>query len=329
MFYMKYNWLFIYMLIMNPLFLIFMNTYYSIWMFMEMNLLLFIVLLVLNNNYIGDKVMKYFLLNSFSSMIFFFFINLNMFIYNINFILVMNMMMMMKLGMFPFHIWFIDMLIQLNWIMCFILMVWQKIIPMFILMLIYNENFMLIFLILGGLFSLMMIFNQILLKKILGYSSINHMCWMFISLMINFNLFLIYYMSYFLINMVIVFMFWLFKLEEINSFYLIFINYNYKFYLFMLMLTLGGIPPMFGFFMKWLFIFEMGNLFNWLLVLLMIFYSLVFFYFYMRLIFNFMMLLYLKNNIILISNFLKKNNSYMFMMMNLFVTINLMLFFMW
>nr|QTC30738.1 NADH dehydrogenase subunit 2 [Psyttalia lounsburyi] len=325
----KYNWLYLMFMMMSSLFMIFLNNFYSMWIFMELNLLIFITLIILNSNFISDKSMKYYLMNSFSSMNFLFFFNLNLMMDSFYFLIMINFLMLMKLGMFPFHYWFIDMLVELNWDMLFLLISWQKLIPLMILMYCFNFNFIMLISLMGGLFSIMMIYTQVLLKKIIGYSSINHMGWMLMSLMINFNLMIVYFLSYMLINFLLIFILKKFNFIEVNSMMIKFKGVVYNYIILMVLLSLGGLPPLYGFYMKWFFIQEFNKLYNLFLLMMLILYSLMFLFYYFRLMFNFTMLNFIMLNLFMFNKFIYKElNFSLLLYMSLFVTLNMFIFFM-
>nr|YP_010600856.1 NADH dehydrogenase subunit 2 [Binodoxys communis]WAL07387.1 NADH dehydrogenase subunit 2 [Binodoxys communis] len=323
---MKYNWLFILMLFISPFLTLCMNSWFSIWMSMEFNLMVFIVYLMLNNIYIYDLCMKYFLINSFGSSLYILMSNFSMFYLN-NFIyfFFMNICIMLKLGMMPFHFWFMDLMKNLNWYSCLLLSTWQKFIPFILLLYMYIQDLMLILIFISGLFSMIFCMNQIGLKKILGYSSINHMCWMFFSLIFSEILWLMYFFIYFFINFIIMNI-----LKNLNINYMMdlyfYMNNNYmKFFFLMLMFSLGGLPPFLGFIMKWYVIYYFILYNNFMYMFILIFFSLIFLYYYFRMVFNIMFFNYLslKNFFYLNYNF---NNYSLFMFVNIFLLIYMSMF---
>nr|YP_003734702.1 NADH dehydrogenase subunit 2 [Cotesia vestalis]ACH71086.1 NADH dehydrogenase subunit 2 [Cotesia vestalis] len=309
MFKMKYNLFLIILLLINPIMCFSMNSYFSIWINMELNLILFLTFIIMNNLNLYDLSMKYFLINSMSSSIFLFFVIMNFMNLSMFSNLLMNFMIFIKLGMPPFHFWYIDLMKNLNWISCLILSSWQKLIPMLIMFYIFNENFFMIILIISMIISIFKAFISINLKIIFAYSSINHLCWMMMLLIYSLNLWMVYYISYLIMNFSIFFIF-----NKMNFIYLNDLNkmiffFNSKFN-FMMLISLGGIPPLFGFLIKWLSILEMSFLSNYFILMIMIFFSLIFLYYYIRLLFNnmflfndnlkynFLMLIYKKNFLI-------------------------------
>lgn len=267
------------------------NSFYFLWIFIEINIILFLTFIIINRNFVSIISIKYYLIRSFSSIIFIYFINLNIFNKKIFFvILIINLIIIIKLGFIPFHFWFIDIIINLNWIICFFLSTIQKVIPFFILRYIYDYNLIILIIIFGGFINFLLVYNDILLKKIIGYSSINHITWMLVSILIKFNLWLIYFFNYLYIILILSYIFNKYNLEDIKDIYKIYniiINsWTLNYIIFFLILSLGGLPPFYGFFLKW-YIIEYINYFkiNFILIFL-IFYSLIFLYYYIRIIFN-------------------------------------------
>lgn len=290
---------------------------------MELNLVIFIVYIILNNINTYDIRIKYFLINAFRSSVFILLVNINLLI-NLNlFIILINIIILIKLGCAPFHFWFINIIEELNWFRCLILSTLQKLIPLFILNYIYNYYVIIIRLILRGLFRILGGFNQNNLKKILAYSSINHLNWILISLIIRDYMLIIYFISYRIINISLIFMFDLINIKYINDLFkykniLIFNRLNF--------LSLGGLPPYFGFLAKWYRIVEIINKLIILLILLLLIYSLNFIYFYVRLIYSILILNYYK---IKFYNYYIINKLNIIIFLRLFSLINLILIKFW
>nr|WNV65522.1 NADH dehydrogenase subunit 2 [Cyanopterus ninghais] len=322
----KYNLLYLMMYMLSSFLIFYMNNYYSMWILMELNLLLFIIFLIMSSKFLGNKIIKYYLINSFGSMIFLFFINMNLFKENLNYFYILNFMMMLKLGMFPFHHWFIDLMINLNWLMCFFLSTWQKLIPLMILMYFYIKNLIILLSIMGSLFSLMMVFNQIYLKKLMGYSSIIHLSWLMLSILLGMKMWMIYFFIYSLTLYFFMIILNMLNFNLINEMYMYMNIYEMKILMFLLILSIGGIPPMFGFLIKMLFLNKMIELMEFFMLMILIFCSLVFLFYYIRLMFNMMMIESFSMKFYL--NYLYKKINYnlifyimMFLLMNLLMMI--------
>nr|YP_010266723.1 NADH dehydrogenase subunit 2 [Kaburagia rhusicola ovogallis]ARW70313.1 NADH dehydrogenase subunit 2 [Kaburagia rhusicola ovogallis]UIE11115.1 NADH dehydrogenase subunit 2 [Kaburagia rhusicola ovogallis]UIE11128.1 NADH dehydrogenase subunit 2 [Kaburagia rhusicola ovogallis]UIE11141.1 NADH dehydrogenase subunit 2 [Kaburagia rhusicola ovogallis]UIE11154.1 NADH dehydrogenase subunit 2 [Kaburagia rhusicola ovogallis] len=230
------------------------SNWLSMWMGLELNLFTFIPILNFKMSiYSIESTMKYFLIQAFASIILLMFmINKSLF-----FMIQVNMMMiiplLMKLSLMPFHLWMPSMIEGLNWMSCFLLMTWQKITPM-IMISYLNLNKSMIFIItllsLNNLFGM----NQNSIRKILAMSSINNSSWMLIAITMNENLWMNYFLIYSMLNMLMIYILWMYKINYINQ--LKFFNFNFFFKLNMLMLifSIMGLPPMLGFLMKWMLI---------------------------------------------------------------------------
>nr|YP_009695426.1 NADH dehydrogenase subunit 2 [Diaphanes pectinealis]QEJ81656.1 NADH dehydrogenase subunit 2 [Diaphanes pectinealis] len=170
--------------------------------------------------------------------------------------LIMNSGFLMKMGMAPFHFWFPEVLEGLSWLNSTIMLTWQKITPMVLFM--YNVEFSLfltIVIIMSMMISGLMGINQVSLRKILVYSSINHMGWMLSSMMVSQAIWMIYFIVYSLttINITMI-------LNFTNTFYtpqmMLIWNFNplIKLFFSMNFLSLAGMPPFIGFLPKWMII---------------------------------------------------------------------------
>nr|UZZ43662.1 NADH dehydrogenase subunit 2 [Micrasema sp. XG-2021] len=291
--------LFMFMMIMSTLFTLSSNSFMNMWMGMEINLISFIPLMVNKfNNLSSQSMMKYFLIQSISSINFLFssitITYLNKWFYNLNYLnllilMILNLSLLMKMGAAPFHFWFPKTMKGLTWINCLILSTWQKIIPMIIL---YNSCLMkIIFLscIMSALIGSIMGLNQTSLILLMSYSSINHISWMLISLMMNFNLWMIYFFIYSFINFILMITFNKIKIFNLNQIFLNKMNLiNY--FILLNLLSLGGLPPFLGFLSKWMVINFLINKFMYMLSILLVMTSLINLFFYIRMTYSYMMI---------------------------------------
>lgn len=165
-------------------------------------------------------------------------------------------------------------------------------------------------------------FNQVRLRKILAYSSINHIAWLLSSIIISFSIWLIYIIIYTLINIKIIFFF-----KKSNSFYFKqLINYcnNNKILNFIIIInfiSLIGLPPFIGFLPKWLTInFLIFNKF-FILTFLLIVITLVIIYIYIQLILSSLIINFMENKL-----FIKYKRNFLFINLNFFLSNNLIIF---
>nr|YP_009757473.1 NADH dehydrogenase subunit 2 [Bruchidius uberatus]QIM59420.1 NADH dehydrogenase subunit 2 [Bruchidius uberatus] len=291
-----YKILFFNSLILGTLMTISSYSWFSMWIGLEINLLSIIPLMVNSKNiYPSEAAMKYFITQALASLILLFSMIMSM-----NFkefipqnslnmlILILNSSLCLKMGAAPFHTWFPEVVEGLNWGNCLLMLTWQKIAPMVILM--YNLNFFYFFSwiivissIIGGINGL----NQISLRKILAYSSINHIAWMLASMLMFKMIWIFYFSIYSIITMNLVMIFWYFNIFYTNQLFLIF-NYNklFSFFFSMNFLSLGGLPPFLGFLPKWVTVHNLINNQFYMLTLILIISTLITLYFYIRLTFS-------------------------------------------
>nr|ATL15423.1 NADH dehydrogenase subunit 2 [Callosobruchus analis] len=291
-----YKILFLNILFLSTLIVISSYSWFSMWMGLEINLLSILPLMTNPKNlYPSEAAMKYFITQTLASLILLFSILLSMntqeFIPQNSsnmLILMINSSLFLKAGAAPFHAWFPEVMEGLNWENCLLMMTWQKIAPMMILihnlnMFLYLSWIILISTILGGIYGL----NQISLRKILAYSSINHIAWMLASMLYFKMIWLLYFIVYsiLIINLIIIFRY--FNIFYINQLNLIFnSNKLLNFFFMMNFLSLGGLPPFLGFLPKWLTI--MNLIYNqfYSLTLVLIIFTLITLFYYVRLTFS-------------------------------------------
>lgn len=250
------NILFITTLILGTLISISATNWLGIWVGLELNMLSFIPILNSNKNILTNEAsLKYFLIQAVASIIFIcsaisntlFFSLFNNTNFSLHTVFFINIALLLKLGAAPFHAWFISIINGISWINCFLLITWQKITPLCILTyLIFNHKLLILISSLSLLVGSIGGLNQTQLKKILAFSSVNHLGWIFTSMILNKNLFSLYFFLYIFINAIIV---WTSNLYKINSIKHIFtLNITWLFIL--RIFSLGGLPPFLGFLPK-------------------------------------------------------------------------------
>nr|AKM70221.1 NADH dehydrogenase subunit 2 [Ceratovacuna lanigera] len=306
---------FMIMLMFSTMITISSSNWLSMWMGLELNLFSFIPILNFKMSiYSIESSMKYFLIQTFASiLLLMFLINKSMFfMINNNFLLILPLLM--KLSLMPFHLWLPSMIEGLNWFSCFIMMTWQKISPL-IMISYLNENKNLIFLIIMIFINSIFGINQNSIRKILAISSINNSTWMLFAILMNETLWLNYFLIYSILNFFMINIFYKYKINYINQLKFFNINFLFKLNLLMLILSNMGLPPMLGFLMKWMLIKNL--LFNkmYLIMLMLIISTII------------NLLMYIKIMYFLLFNFnifnkwflqKKKFNFNLFMMINFF-----------
>nr|AKG50093.1 NADH dehydrogenase subunit 2 [Antheraea pernyi] len=309
---------FTFILFFSTLITISSNSWFGCWIGLEINLLSFIPLISSPFNLLASEAsLKYFLIQSIASINFLFVILLKMtffknFLMDNFFSIMISSSMLMKMGSAPFHFWFPNIVEGLSWFNNFILMTWQKITPMILLSYYFNKNFLYMMIIFNIIIGAIGGLNQISLRKLMAFSSINNLGWMLFAIMISENLWIFYFTMYSFLISIMCFFFFNLNMFFINQLFINNISPLIKINLLINFLSLGGLPPFLGFFPKWIMInFLMNNKF-YLLTFLFVMMSLIIIFFYIRITYTCLMLNYfkmkwlkisLKNNFLWLMNF--------------------------
>nr|YP_002922060.1 NADH dehydrogenase subunit 2 [Antheraea yamamai]ACD91990.1 NADH dehydrogenase subunit 2 [Antheraea yamamai]QSV08502.1 NADH dehydrogenase subunit 2 [Antheraea yamamai]UNZ93496.1 NADH dehydrogenase subunit 2 [Antheraea yamamai] len=309
---------FTFILFFSTLIAISSNSWFGCWIGLEINLLSFIPLISSPFNLLASEAsLKYFLTQSIASINFLFVILLKMtffknFLMDNFFSIMINSSMLMKMGSAPFHFWFPNIIEGLSWFNNFILMTWQKITPMILLSYYFNKNFLYLMIIFNIMIGAIGGLNQISLRKLMAFSSINNLGWMLFAIMISENLWIFYFLMYSFLISIMCFFFFNLNMFFMNQLFINNISPLIKINLLINFLSLGGLPPFLGFFPKWIMInFLMDNKL-YLLTFLFVIMSLIIIFFYIRITYSCLMLNYfkmkwmkinLKNNFLWLMNF--------------------------
>nr|QNE85388.1 NADH dehydrogenase subunit 2 [Platypalpus agilis] len=326
--------LFLMIVIMGSLISISANSWLGTWMGLEINLLAFIPMMNNTSNLLSTEAsLKYFLTQAMASAILLFCIILSMlkfnFFFSMNSSLYLNIMLgstlLLKSGAAPFHFWFPEVMEGLTWMNALMLMTWQKIAPLMILSYVSMKNFFFLFIILSTIIGSIGGLNQTSVKKIMAFSSINHLGWMLTAMLASDSLWLTYFYFYSFLSLSLILFFYLFQINHINQmFSMFFTSKMLKFSLFLNFLSLGGLPPFLGFLPKWLvinFLVMKNQLF---LMTVMVMFALVTLFFYLRMCYTTFMLNFNKTN----WNYMMMSNNkltYLYMIFSLISTFGLVI----
>nr|YP_009995454.1 NADH dehydrogenase subunit 2 [Ochthebius salinarius]QNP09909.1 NADH dehydrogenase subunit 2 [Ochthebius salinarius] len=291
-----YKLLFFLSLMMGTFITISSYSWLGMWMGLEINLLSIIPLMSNTKNMMSNEAsLKYFITQALASTILLFSIILLSFniyeLWEYQFKLMLNSSLLTKMGAAPFHFWFPEVMEGINWMNCLLLLTWQKIAPFILIM----HNKMELFLSLIILFSMfvsgIMGINQTSMRKILAYSSINHIAWMISALMFMESIWMIYFITYSIISLNIILILNKFKIFMYSQ---LFSNMNFnismKIFFILNFFSLGGLPPFLGFMPKWLTIQMMISNNFIMLSMIMVIMTLITLYFYIRITFSTLML---------------------------------------
>nr|QNE85466.1 NADH dehydrogenase subunit 2 [Nanna flavipes] len=293
--------MFLGILMISTLISISANSWLSAWMGLEINLLSFIPLMKDNKLMSTEASLKYFLTQALASAVLLFAIILFIINSKMNSNHFTEMMifssLIMKSGSAPFHFWFPSVMEGLSWLNALILMTWQKIAPLMLISYIILKPLIIVTIILSSLIGAVGGLNQTSLRKLMAYSSINHLGWMLAAMYANNLLWMIYLLFYIFLTFSMIFMFNMFKISHINQLFSMFFHSKImKFILFFNLLSLGGLPPFLGFFPKWIVIEYLTNNNQLFLLTFMLLMTLITLYFYIRLCYSAFMLNYYENN---------------------------------
>nr|YP_010953260.1 NADH dehydrogenase subunit 2 [Archichauliodes diversus]WMQ76520.1 NADH dehydrogenase subunit 2 [Archichauliodes diversus] len=278
------------------------NSWFGVWMGLEINLLSFIPLMInLNNALSNESALKYFLTQALASSILLFsvlIISINTSFYSsFNFYsvsqLMLNSSLLLKMGSAPFHFWFPSVMESMSWFNCLLLMTWQKLAPLMLLTYCFQYNYILIISIMSMIVGAIGGLNQLNLRTLMAYSSINHLSWMLMSMTISENLWINYYIFYVILSSIMALFFLSFKIFHINQMYTIF-NFNpvLKFMMLTNLLSLGGLPPFLGFMPKLMVITMLTEKHMYFMTILMVMTTLITLFFYLRITFAAFMISY-------------------------------------
>nr|UTC33548.1 NADH dehydrogenase subunit 2 [Ostrinia furnacalis]UTC33561.1 NADH dehydrogenase subunit 2 [Ostrinia scapulalis] len=310
---------FFFILFFSTLISISSNSWFGCWIGLEINLLSFIPIINNSNNILTSEAsLKYFFTQAIASINLLFCIIIKMmfmknFEMNNTIMIMMNSSLLMKMGSAPFHFWFPNIIEGLSWFNSFILMTWQKISPMILLSYWYNNNFLILIIILNSIIGAIGGLNQTSIRKLMTFSSINNLSWMMSAMMISENLWMFYFFMYSFLISILCLLFYMINMFFINQLFFFNINYLIKLSLLINFLSLGGLPPFMGFLPKWIVINFMLNSNLYFLTFILIMMSLILLFFYIRILYSSFMFNYLKlkwikikikNNMFNIMNFL-------------------------
>jgi NADH-ubiquinone oxidoreductase chain 2 len=304
------------------------NSILGIWIGLEINLISVIPIFSIERNYKNEtRLILYFLIQRISSIILLIsFLNINNFNQNEQFFIILFIIaIFIKIGFFPFHLWIPSVIEGLRWFNCFILTTIQKIIPLIILFSMITQKIILIFCVINRLIASIRGINQFSIRKIIRFSSINHLSLIIIRIFLSKSLFKLYLFIYIIITSIafnylstlnINFIFQTINLNKTNS---IFCHLN----LIVIILSIAGTPPFLGFFPKIIIILKLLEYTIFIPSILILTFNVLATYFYLKVSFRifFIILRTFKFNKIK-----EINNSNIFLIL---LTISPLIFFVW
>nr|URH14950.1 NADH dehydrogenase subunit 2 [Saimiri ustus]URH14963.1 NADH dehydrogenase subunit 2 [Saimiri ustus]URH14989.1 NADH dehydrogenase subunit 2 [Saimiri ustus] len=297
-------------ILMGTMIAMFSSHWFLIWMGLELNMLAIVPTLAKSTNPRSTEAStKYFLVQATASMIFLMTALLNYLSsgqWTINpfphqtLSTTMLIALMMKLGMAPLHFWLPEVTQGIPLTPTMLILTWQKLAPMSIITQIYpsmNLNILLTISILSIMVGSWGGLNQTQLRKILAYSSITHMGWMMAVLFHDPNITVLNLLIYILLTIPTLLIFNLNSNMTTLSLSHTWNKFTWMMPMFpMMMMSLGGLPPLTGFSPKWAIMQELTKNSNPTLPLTIAMLTLMNLYFYMRLTYSISMTMFPTSN---------------------------------
>nr|AWV84459.1 NADH dehydrogenase subunit 2 [Graptopsaltria nigrofuscata] len=280
------NMLFLTFMLIGIIISISSNNWLGCWMGIEINMISFLPIMMNSMSvYSSESMIKYFVVQSMGSSLFFFSIMLMM-IYNVNYLMAISLLV--KMGCPPFHLWFPSVMEGLSWYNCFMLSVIQKL--MLIVLLSYLNVNIMVFVIISCVWGSVGGLMYSSLRKIIAYSSIYNLGWMISGIFLMNYSWMIYYIIYSLTLMMVCYSFYIFGMNYLNQFFLLSMDFNKLLFMMIIFLSMGGMPPFLGFFPKMILVYclTMNDMFFSCFILLIT--ALLVMYFYLRVIFTGLMI---------------------------------------
>lgn len=228
------------------------DTWFSLWIILELNTITFISLLMYLNNFnFIDKTICYFIIQTLRSLILILSFRFTLYTgFKILFIVLGFFSILLKIGFAPFHIWIVSISFQISWASLFFIVTLQKIIPLIFLE-IWLPSFTpiaLLFILLSCCVGSVLNFNRNRLKTFIVNSRITRIGWILMAINLSFNIWKFYFLIY-IANL-------LFLILEKNK-----NTKNTKnIVIFLTFLRIRGVPPLIGFFPKLLILTKILNI---------------------------------------------------------------------
>lgn len=264
------------------------------WVGLEINLLSFIPLIYKITRFASEAALKYFLVQALASSILLLIIILfslqehltsaaeTVGFIALNWLIIISLLL--KIGAAPFHFWFPGVAEGLSWINLAILITWQKVAPFILVRYTTHTSLLIISCILfSSLMGAVGGFNQTSLRKLIAFSSINHIAWILAAFLISDILWVSYFFLYSILSLAILNLFQILNiryLRQLSS--LGNLTPQIKLLTFGSLLSIGGLPPFLGFLPKWLVIYNLVNVNITSIAVWIVFISLITLYFYIR-----------------------------------------------
>lgn len=311
--YIPYNFIFLLLTILGTIFSISSSHWIGVWAGLEINLLGFIPMLVYGGTTLEvESGVKYFIIQSmgsgilltgrlliritalswanFGSLLRTNYLSSHLYQRETNLYGILVLIsLLIKVGLTPFHFWLPRVMSGLSWLSVLLLASWQKIAPLILILMVVRKYSSILIAccaaasVVGGIGGL----NQTQLRRLIAYSSINHLGWIVAGRIYNVASIVIYFAIYFLISVFLFYYLWIKEKSQTRQLSTSsFRSTNEKLVFRTLILSLGGLPPLLGFVGKWLILTELFNI-EPLILIFLILGSLIRLFYYLLLFFRY------------------------------------------
>lgn len=271
-------------------------SWFGAWIGLELNIISFIPLLVSKiNPYSSEAAVKYFLIQALASTLIIFSRCLIIHILVFSSFIILTALLL-KLGAAPFHPWFPQVIEGLPWLQTIILITVQKLAPIFLISYLISSDIIIQLITISAILSAYVGaiggLNVIKLRKLIAFSSINHISWILIALTINDVIWITYFSFYRFISSSVVF--FLHSLQSTSISDLVGPNHSSLFpalFVTLSLLSLGGLPPFTGFIPKWIMIQTILTTNMYIPLFFLLSSALITLYFYLRILTPYILLL--------------------------------------
>nr|YP_009421082.1 NADH dehydrogenase subunit 2 [Viviparus chui]ASR74837.1 NADH dehydrogenase subunit 2 [Viviparus chui] len=314
---LPFSYLFFFMMVFGTVFSMSSMHWLGIWVGLEMNLIGFLPILVYQKGMLNSEAaVKYLIVQAIGSS---FLVFGSLIMYNVSssweilslmsfkyfFVSVLFIIgsLLMKMGVFPFHFWFPSVMGSLPWLSCLLLVTWQKLAPVFLVGVMMEISNMLWLIVLvcvmsygsamvGGIGGM----NQSQVRGLLAYSSIGHMGWIVFAVCHSYHSMKVYFFIYIIISLCLFFVLW-----YLDSSLMVNLNSSVKglfvdLSVIVLLLSLGGLPPLLGFIGKWNVFMSIMNSSMSVFVFFLILSSVMSLFYYLGLFFTFVLKVFSSTN---------------------------------
>jgi len=281
----------------SPIIVVSSSNIIIIWIRLELRVFSFLPIIITRQTF---SAIKYFFVQRVGSVIILF---SSIYSFSSNIIRFFLLALMLKLGIAPLHFWLPGLVSSLQATEILILLIWQKIGPLFIIIIFPFNNIIKIFIgVIRAFVGRVSGIKQTQWRQIFTFSSINQLGWILVSGSLSFWLFSIYFFIY---AISLIQIFFINSINFLNS--SIYSFSNFRVYNLFILLSLAGLPPILGFVAKLIVLsYLLISPFIILIIFILISFSIISLFFYLKIFFSLILsttrLELNRNNILIFGN---------------------------